>query len=190
MLTILLSLIIAFSYAVYMAKKTKQPVVMYGCLPGIGIAILIVAFVMILTGGNEKKIDFSGEALKPDVVVKDFCTLNIAELESKYGKSTDDFSDPKTRVYNWTLNKESGMKVMLFETNGNREVARFFKLDLGTFFWEALGWELGNIDTNKFEQADYVRNLGGIDEAVYKHKLELLDIKLSGDISNFGKKVH
>lgn len=31
-----------------------------------------------LTSSNKKKIDFSGDTLKPEVVVKDFCTLPIA----------------------------------------------------------------------------------------------------------------
>lgn len=166
------------------SEKLHKPILKYGCLPATIIFVLLI--VKIFTGNN-KKIDFDGSELKSDIVVNDFCLLTINELETKYGKASKE-TQAGDSVYSWTLNKDHNIRVILFNTGEKRDIARFFHFELTPFFWDSLGWDKGDIETNDIEQSVYVRNLNGIDEALYKAQTELLDIKLKDDLSNFGKK--
>jgi hypothetical protein len=124
--------------------------------------------------------------VKPDILVHDFCTLPIKDLEVKYGVATKEFSG-KDDVYNWTLQKYDGIRVMLFYTGKKREVARFFNIELGSIFWYYLGWDDGEVETYTPGEYQIIRKLQGIDEALYKYNQKMLDIKLKSNLTNFGK---
>lgn len=164
-------------------EKLNKPIVKFGCLP---LLLLFIIFMISIFTGNDKKIDFNGDTFKPETVVKDFCTMSLEDLEKKYGTADNEIMAGE-KVYNWTLNKENNIKVSLFYSGEKREVARFFGMELGTYFWTTLGWDKGTIDIVKAEKADYVRNLNGIEEAIYKYELKTLNVKLTNDTTNFGK---
>jgi len=164
-------------------EKLQKPVIKFGCLPAL---IIFIIFLISVFTGNNKKIDSNGETFKPSTIVKDFCTLSIDELKAKYGAPEVD-NIAGDQVYNWILNKEDNIRVTIFYDKEKRDVVRFSGIELGTFFWDTLDWDKGNINTVPSEKADYVRNLNGINEAVYKHELKTLNIKLSDNITNFGK---
>jgi hypothetical protein len=124
--------------------------------------------------------------LNSDIIVNDFCTLSLNDLESKYGNATKEVQAGDD-VYNWNLTDHQNIRIMLFNTGKNRDIARFFNIQLGSVFWNTLGWDRGDLETNTLVKYQIVRNLNGINEAMYKYELKMLDVKLTDNITNFGK---
>lgn len=169
-------------------KATNIKILKFGCLP---IALLFGLIILITSiGGGDVKIDNTGESFDAKREVNNFCLMSIDELSQKYGKpSISEFEGNKD--YTWTLNKEKGVKAIVFTEKGKEKstVVRFFNVHLGDLFWDKLGWDKNNLDFNKVGQYVVVSNLQGIDEAMYKLNLETLNVKLTQDRdkNNFGK---
>ncbi len=169
-------------------KATKIKILKYGCLP----IFLLFGFIIVLINLNSGiKIDHTGGNFEAKREINNFCLMSIEELSEKYGKpSVSEFKGDKD--YTWILNKENRIKVIAFTEKGIAlpTVVRFFNIDLGTFFWDKLGWNKNNLEFNKVGQYTIISDLNGISEAMYKTNDYTLNVKLkpNRDKNNFGTK--
>lgn len=168
-------------------KATNLKILKFGCLP------IIVIFLIVMVVGSlsnsRVEIDATGEVFNAERDVKNFCLLPIEELAVKYGQPTEsDFNGDKD--YTWTLNKEKGLKAIVFIENGETSIVRFNNIQLGDLFWEDLGWDKNNFDFNNVGKYTTVSDLSGIEEAMYKNNSNVLNIKLKKERNSetFGKK--
>ncbi len=157
-------------------KKINGPILKYGCLPII--VLTIIFFTILMCKGSSITIDQTGKKFNPKTTVKEFCVWSIDSLSSIYGKPmVTEFEGQKD--YQWTLNKKDGLKVTVFTNKKNEpEVVRFNNIDLGTFFWESLGWDKNNLQVNSAAKTEEISNLNGVKKATYKPNTKTLNIEL------------
>ncbi len=137
----------------------------------------LILFIVSCSGGIT--IDHTGEVLDKKREINNFCLSNVQELTEKYGEPiVSEFQGDKD--YTWILNKEKDIKVIVF-TEKDKVMpvcVRFFNMDLGMYFWEAIGWDKNKLDFNQVGQYAIIKDLKGIDKAMYKTNNYILNVEL------------
>ncbi|MCG8808457.1 hypothetical protein G1K57_10345 [Tenacibaculum finnmarkense] len=156
-------------------KEKSAKILKYGCLPLIGAFFLII---LLTTIGGGITIDSTGDSLDVKTDINNFCKLSVEKLTEKYGKPI--ISEyQKEKNYTWVLNKENNIKAVVFiDIKGNSEVVRFFNFELGTFFWDTLGWQKNNLKFDKFSGIAEISDYKNIKKAIHKTKLNILDVQI------------
>ncbi len=172
-----------------MNKSTKK-----GCTTAFGIVfgIIAITFVLVILIPKDKgiKIDQTEKKIEVSEIVKDFSTLPEEQIFKKYGKPIETIYQNSSDE--WVLNKKDRVRAMIFysdSTKTQKETIRFFNIKLGMLWYQDLNWDLADVEVNKPGKYDLMKGLNGIDEAMWKHQQNTLNIKLSGKGNErFGKK--
>ncbi len=171
-------------------KKSSEKILKYGCLP-----IIILVFLMIIvifSSGDDNNTGDDTASFDAKKEVNTFCLSTIDELTRNYGDpdNISEFKDDKD--YTWILDKDKDIRVMVFMDKGKNmpTVIRFFNVVLGHDFWKELGWDKNMLENNHVGKYSIIKNLNGIEEAMYKYNSHILNVKLESNRNKekFGSK--